>query len=324
MRRRQLVLTLPALMLAGGRVRAQTSAVEPFTIIVAYPPGGAADAAARRLIRPLGLALRRPVLVQNTAGAGGAIGAEKLLQAEPDGDTAILASPNEIILAPIAQRSVRYAPSDFANVGVSARSPLLLATGASNGFTSIQRLQEHARSHPTRKLAYASPGAGTLHHLVAANLLSGLGIPALHVPYKGGVLLVQDLIGNHVDVSVISLAGVLAFLESRQLRNLGLLARERVPFAPELATLRESAGVDTPEYSLWSGLFVSAATPVPVQQRLNDAFNTVVRDPVWRAATQGAGSQPAEPMSLHELKLRFEAETARFTELAQKLGRQGN
>lgn len=323
MRRRQLVLALPAVMLAGGRVRAQTSAVEPFTIIVAYPPGGAADAAARRLIRPLGEALRRPVLVQNIAGAGGAIGAEKLLQAEPDGNTAILASPNEIILAPIAQRSVRYAPSDFASVGVSASSPLLLATGASNGFTSIQRLQEHARSNPARKIAYASPGAGTLHHLVAANLLSGFGIGALHVPYKGGALLIQDLIGNHVDVSVISLAGVRALLESRQLRNLGLLVRERVPFARELATLRESTGVDAPEYSIWSGLFVSAATPMHAQQRLNDAFDTVLRDPVWRAATEGAGSQPAEAMSLHALRLRFEAETTRFTDLALKLARQG-
>jgi len=319
MRRRQLVLTLPVLSLAGRSVLAQTSATKPLTIIVAYPPGGSADAAARRLRGPLERELVRPVLVQNIAGAGGAIGAQKLLQSEPDGDTALFGSPNEIVLAPTLNRSVRYEPSHFASVGVSATTPLLLATGASSKFTSIRRLQEHTRSKPGREVSYASPGVGTLHHLVAAKLLSDLGIRALHVPYKGGMTLIQDLVGKQVGVSVVSLSGVVALLASGHLRNLGLLVHERVPFAPQLATFKETAGIDEPEYTIWGGLFVPAATPIPVQQVLNDAFNAVLRDPAWRAATASAGSQPAQPMSLRELGVRLEAQTAQFASIARKL-----
>jgi tripartite-type tricarboxylate transporter receptor subunit TctC len=320
MKRRSLVFTLPVLGLAGASALAQSPVAKPLTIIVAYPPGGASVAGARRLARPLERELGRPIIVQNIPGASGAIGAQKLLQSDADGDTVLYGSANELILVPATSRSARYEASQFASVGITGSTALLLATGGSSEFTNVRQAQHRTRSDPSAHVSLASPGIGTLQHLVGAKLLSDLGIRSLHVPYKGAGPLIPDLISNQVDLSVLTVfGGTLGFLEAGRLRNLGVLSRERVPAARQLATIKETSGVEQPDYTLWGGLFMPAAAPPAAQQRLNDAVNAILADPGWREATFAQGGQPAEPMSLRDLKAQFESQATQFAAIAREL-----
>lgn len=290
------------------------------SFIVPFPAGGPSDVAARRLVADLARELGQPVVIQNIAGATGAVGTHKLAQSEPNGMTIMFGSPNELILAPATNTAVPYKPSELVNVGLSGITPLVLVSHPDAPFRSPDELVDFLRADPKRELSYGSVGVGSLQHLATADLATTWKLRMLHVPYKGAAPMLNDLLGQQIHVSAMTLSGgTLDLIRAGKLRSLGVLLPERTSLAPDLPTINESRSFKNVDYSLWGGIFVPARTPMPIQERLNGAINRVIAQPAMRERIQAGGSQPAPAMSLIDLSARYMKEIARYEGIAKAL-----
>ncbi len=316
------VLLLALVATLCGAPFAQTTEPDrrPITLIVPYPAGGPSDTGARRIAPELERELGQPVVVQNIAGATGAVATQKVASATPDGLTLMYGSPNELILAPATNPAVRYQSGDLVNVGLVGITPLALVTHGQTPYKTADALVGFLRADTRRSASYASVGVGSMQHLAAANLALDANLRLLHVPYKGAAPALVDLLGQQVDVSVMTLTGgTLDHIRAGKLICLGILSRQRTALADDLPTINEGSSFKDVEYTLWGGIFVTARAPLPVLQRLNDAMNRVLVLSSVRAKTQANGAQPGEPMTLAELDARYSRETARYQRIVKTL-----
>ncbi|RKJ96281.1 tripartite tricarboxylate transporter substrate binding protein [Alicycliphilus denitrificans] len=290
------------------------------TIIVPYAPGGPSDVGARLLAPELSKELRAPIVVQNIAGAGGAIAAQKLLQLPADGRTLFYGSPNEMMLVPALSPSARYKAQDFAPIGIARRSAMVLVARTELPVKNVDELVQYAKARPG-PLSYGSVGPGSFQHVLGAHVAALLGIEMVHVPYKGAAPMNNDLIGQQVDLAVTTLSsGTLGFVDSGRMRSLGLLTLERSPAAPHLATVQDSKALKGIDFTFWSGLFMAAATPAAAQAGLQAAFRKVVALPSVRDAMLAGGGEPVPPMPAAELQALFRDESVRYSKLVKDLG----
>ncbi|MCG2591759.1 tripartite tricarboxylate transporter substrate binding protein [Ramlibacter sp. XY19] len=313
------ILNLVAtVLLATASVHAPAADPAVVTLLVPYAPGGPSDVGARRIAPELERELGLNVVVQNIAGATGAIALQKLLEAPPDGRTLVYGSQNELILVPATNSAVRYRPDEFAPVALVVRTPLALVTHSGAPYLTAEELVTFLRADPRRHVNYGSPGVGSIQHLAAAALASSARrLQWTHVPYKGVGPMLADLLGQHIDVSVVTLTGgTLDHLKSGKLRSLGVLSPARSPLAEDLATINEQSMFRQIDYSSWGGLFVSARTPDGIQEKLNHAMQRVMADTYLRARIFANGGEPAAPMTLAQLRTRYAVETANYQRIA--------
>jgi tripartite-type tricarboxylate transporter receptor subunit TctC len=290
------------------------------TLIVPYAPGGPSDIGARRIAPELQRELGQTVVVLNIAGATGAIATQKLVDSAPDGLTLMYGSQNELILVPATNPSARYKPQELASVGLIVKTPLVLVTHAGAPYHSADELVAYLRTDPQREVTYGSPGSGSIQHLAALEIASQAHLRMVHVPYKGAGPMLTDLLGQHIDVSAMTLTGgTLDYIRSGKLRSLGVLSLQRTPLADDLSTINEGATFKDVDYSSWGGIFVTARTPLNIQQHLNDALRNVMLRPDLRAAILANGGEPAQPMSLPQLSAQYASETARYLQIAGAL-----
>lgn len=320
MRLTAILLLLVAAQIGSVHAQATEPDKRPVTLIVPYPAGGPSDVGARRLVPDLERELGQTVVVENVAGATGAIGTQRLTQSDPDGLTLMYGSPNELILVPATNPAVKYRSTDVVNVGLVTTTPLVLVTHGGSPFKSADEMVAWLRTDPKRELTYGSVGIGSMQHLAAARLATLSNLRMLHVPYKGAAPMLTDLMGQQIDVSVMTLTGgTLGHIQSGKLRSLGVLSTKRTPLAEELSTINESKSFRSVEFTLWGGLFVTSRTPIAIQQRLNDAINRVVGQTAIRAQIQASGGQPAGAMTLEQLNARYVRETSQYEEIAKAL-----
>lgn len=285
------------------------------TIIVPTAAGGGNDAMARVLAQGLSVALKQPVVVDNKAGANGAIASEFVAKASPDGHTLMFGYVATHAMNPALQK-LRYDPvKDFEPVGLVAYSPVLLVANPGVKATNARELVAALRAAPD-KFSYASAGNGTAPHFAAELFKQSTGLTSLlHVPYKGAAPAVTDTIGGQTQLMFPSLFTATPYVKAGKLRAIGVAGAKRSAILPDVPTLAEQgiAGVDVGQ---WYGLFAPAGTPRAVVDQLNKAMNAVLNDPatVKKLEDHGADVETSTPQQLREL---VQKELARWRKVVE-------
>jgi len=271
---------------------------KPVRLIVPFSAGGGTDILARDVAPRLADVLGQPVVVDNRGGAGGNIGSEAVARAEPDGYTILFGSNTLAINASLYQNLSFDPQKSFAPIGMVASAPLVLVTNAKLPIKSVQDLVAQARAKPGT-LNWSAPGSGTPHHLASEIFNRMTGVDITHIQYKGGGPAINDLLGGHTQVSILTLASVKPFIQEGRLRALGVATPERTALMPDVPTIAQ-AGVPGYHVELWYGLFAPAGTPETAVAALNAALNKALADPALaqRFKDQGYEARQSSPAQL--------------------------
>ncbi len=291
------------------------------TLVVPYPAGGPSDFVARQLQPELGKQLGQQILVDNVGGVGGAMGIQKVLQAPADGHTMVMASPMELILAPIGLAAVKHKPEDLRQAGVLVKTTMILVGRKDLPGNTVDELIEAAKKPGAKELSYGSVGAGSMYHLVAETFSRQTGVNMLHVPYKGAAPLMTDLMGGQIDLVFMPLAGnVGSLIKEGKIKAYGITAKQPHPLFPNIPTLAASKSLHNFEFDLWAGIEVPKATPEPVVAQINKAIIQSLQNPEIRKAYESTGNEVGKPMSQAELDKLYTAEIARYQGIAKSVG----
>jgi tripartite-type tricarboxylate transporter receptor subunit TctC len=304
-------------LLVAGAVSAQGYPSRTIRMIVAFPPGGIADFAARSVSQGLSDALRVPVVVENRPGAGGSIGADLVAKSAPDGYTLLVTSISHTINPSFNKKLPFDTRRDFAPVMLIADAPNMLVLHPSVPARTLPELIDHARAHPGA-LTYASSGVGTSTHLCGELFKLMARVDMVHVPYKGGGPAVADLLGGQVHMMFATLPTVLEHVRAGKLRGLATTGAQRFASAREFPTLAE-AGLAGYEVSGWSGMFAPARTPRAAIDRLAAETAKILRDPALKERFLAQGAEPAVKMP-DEFGAFVEAELEKWKQLIEFAG----
>lgn len=288
-----------SLCMAGTALAAYPE--RPITIVVPTAPGGGNDAMARTVGQKMSALLGQPVIVDNKAGANGAIASEFVARARADGYTLMLGYVATHAMNPALQK-LRYDPvGDFAPIGLIATSQTVMVANTKAGIKDTQDLVAQSRAKPDR-FAYASAGNGTAPHFAAELFQISAGVSMLGVPYKGAAPAVTDTISGQTQVMFPSLFTALPFVKGGQLKALGIAGPKRSPLLPGVPTLKEQ-GIDGVDVQQWYGLFAPARTSPEIVAALNRALEQALadKDVVRRLADHGADAKASTPAQLGEL-----------------------
>lgn len=295
--RRHLLAAAVAATLTGGPALAAFPE-KSITIVVPTAAGGANDAMARTIGQGLSTALKQPVIVDNKAGAGGALAAEFVAKAAPDGYTLMLGYIATHAMNPALQK-LRYDPvKDFEAVGLVGYSPVLMVTNPGVKAANTKELVALLKGAPD-KYSYASAGNGTAPHFAAELFRMSTGTSVLHVPYKGSAPAVTDTIGGQTQIMFPSLFTAIPYVKSGKLRAMGVAGNKRSALLPDVPTLKEQ-GIADVDVSQWYAIFAPAKTPKAVIDQLNKALNAVLTDKAVekRLEDHGADVETSTPEQL--------------------------
>lgn len=256
---------------------AQWTPSRPIKIIIPYGAGGAADIGMRVLAEKIGPALSQPLVLENRAGAGGAIGTEAGARAPADGYTLVLGSDAAFSIIPNLQKTPYDPIKDFEPIAMLATVPLVLVVHPSLPVKTVQDLVDLARAKPG-VLTIASNGNGSSGHLSAELFKSTAKIDLLHVPYKGMGPVVADILGGQVMMTFSSLGPVEQHIKSGKLRAIAITVPKRFPGLPDVPTMAES-GFPGFDVSVWLALFGPLGTPKEIVARLNEEVAKALETP---------------------------------------------
>ncbi len=289
------------LSVLAGTVQGQSFPSKQITIVVPTAAGGANDAMARLVAQGLSQRLGKPVIVENKAGANGAIASEYVAQAAPDGHVILFGYIATHAINPALQK-LRYDPvADFEPIGLVAASPTLLVVNNNVKAKNMQELVALIKAKPG-SFSYASAGNGTAPHFAAELLKLSTGVDMLHVPYKGSAPAIMDTIGGTTQLMLPSLFTAYPQVKGGKLRALGLVGDKRSAVMPDVPTLAEQ-GIKNVSMSQWYGLFAPAKTPKVVVDRLNKELNATLVDKnvVKKIEEQGADVETSSPDQMKSL-----------------------
>ena len=271
-------------------------------LVVAFPPGGPVDMVARTMADAFGRSLGQRVIVENRPGANGAIGAEAVLRAPPDGTTLWFTSVGAVSINPALYPDLPYdVGRDFAPVSLVANNVEVLVVHPDNPARDLQARIVAARAGRPA-VSMASSGVGSMPHLALEQLAQASGAPLLHVPYKGAAPAIADVMGGQVAAFFGDIPGVLNTIRAGRLRALGIAAERRHPLLPDVPTLAEQGfpGVDS---NNWYALLAPRQTPQATIEALNAAVRSALASPAVRDPLLATGSEPAvsTPQELTDL-----------------------
>lgn len=288
-----------AVLVASAEVvRAQDYPSKSTRIIVPFAAGGDIDSLARIIANHLQATWGQPVIVESRAGAGGAIGADFVAKAEPDGSTLLLCSSGPLIIAPAMNPKISYAADkDFTAVSIVGNGPFVLLANNTVPGPSFADFLTAAKAKPGQ-FTFASAGVGTLSHLIAMAFSSEAGVSLVHVPYRGGAPAVQDLMGGHVNIGFNPTPSSLTALGNKHVRALAVTTAKRSVFFPDVPTLDE-LGLKGFDISSWYGICAPKGLPTTIAQRLNKDLNAAVasvsvKEQFRALGTDAIGSTMAE------------------------------
>src|SRR5258706_308125 len=291
---------------------------KPIRWIVGFTAGGASDVVVRHLGEPMGASLRQPIVIDNRPGASGQIAVTALLQSPADGYTIMAAENSTLLFNEHLYPKLAYnGDRDFSYIAAIGQSPLALVVHPSFPARNIAEFIAHARANPG-KVNYASAGNTSLHRIGMEMFQRAAGIQLSHVPYKGGMPAVQDLIGGQVESMMFDLTNGLQNITARQVRPLAVAAPRRVASLPDVPTFTELGFKQVVAYTL-HGVIGAAALPAAIVARLNDELNKAMRDARVRQffAEAGVEATPGTPADFRKL---VRAERARWGEVIRTAG----
>jgi len=319
---RSLALSAGLLISAGAAI-AQGYPAKPVNLMVPYPAGGPSDAIARIFNNPLGKELGQQVLVENLGGVSGALAAQKVLAAPADGYYIFQGSPNEVILAPLANAAVKLKTEDFRLVHPVADAVMVFVTRKDLPVNSVDELIALARKSADKPLTYGSVGMGSLYHLILENVQATTGVKLAHVPYKGNAPLLQDIGGGQLDFAVLVYSAAMgALADQGRLKVIGQLGAQRSDLLKNVPAASEGQALKNFSYKIWTGFMVPKNTPEDVVVRLHAAIGKTLRDPAVQSQLAAQTQHPSAPMTLAESAKFFETETARYRAIARQINLQ--
>lgn len=294
LRRLAVAAMLAASTLSAASFSASSAAADyperPLRIIVPFAAGGATDVIARTVAQSMATRLGQPVVVENKAGANGNIGAVMAARAEPDGYTLLMATSSHAINSTLYHKLDYSLTGDFAGLSNLASVPLLLVVNPSVPAKTPEELAAYAKANGNR-VNYASGGTGTASHLAGAQFNSLAGAQMTHVPYKGGSQALNDLMGGQVQIMFANLPEVLSQVQAGRLTPIAVTGQQRHAALPNVPAFSETSYPAMNARS-WFGLFVPAATPAPVVEKLSQAITRGVADPAVQDKLKGLGADP--------------------------------
>jgi tripartite-type tricarboxylate transporter receptor subunit TctC len=295
---------------------AQFASGQQVTLNVGFAAGGSADIVARLIGSRLGEKLGgATVIVENRAGASGEIAARLVANAEPNGAT-ILATTTAIALSETLSKNKGYAARDLRAISIAATTPDSLVI---NGANPAKTLQEFVANAKGKSITFGSAGVGTSPFIAAAYFFKTLAkVDAVHVPFPGGAPALNALVGGHIDAVAITLPTIVPFVSAGTLRGVAVASSERLKELPDLPTYIDGGYSGFTTYT-WIGFFVSSKVKDDVAQKINAAFNDVLRDPGMQQKLREIGFEPT-PATLEQANDQFKAEVRTWGDRIQAIG----
>jgi tripartite-type tricarboxylate transporter receptor subunit TctC len=288
----RLLVALAALLAPAAQSDAQELPSRTIRMVVAFPAGGPADFVARVLAERLRTLIGQNVIVENRAGANGAIGAEYVARADPDGSTLFFTTVGAVAITPHLMAKVAYDPlRDFAPITLVVRNTTILVVKPDTLVASAKELAALAARDPGA-IAIASTGSGSMPHLALELYQASAGVKFLHVPYRGAAAALSDLLGGQVQGMFADTPVLLSQIQGGKIRPLGAASANRNTALPDVPTLAEQGFADT-NADNWYGLLAPARTPAPVIARLHDAVAAALAEPDTREKLIRSGAMPA-------------------------------
>jgi len=280
--------------------------------IVPFPGGGINDVLARIAADKLTAKWGQPIVIENKAGAGGNIGADLVAQAEPDGYTLFITAPGPLAINQSLYRQLSYRPEDFVLITVLASVTNLIIVRPEIGVNSVKELIAFARQNPG-KVTYGSQGNGSTPHLTGGMFMTMTGITMIHVPYRGENLVINDMLGGHVDVFFGNIAPALPQYRAGKLKVLAVADVKRAAPMPDVPTAAE-AGLPGFVSTAWFAVAGPPKLPPALARRFAADFAEVLNMPDVQTKFRSAGAEPVG-MSPDETAAFIKAEAARWRDV---------
>ncbi len=318
MRWRTALLVLTAAILAASRAEAIDFPTRPIKLVVPYAAGGPTDVLGRLVGEYLGRDLKQPVVVENKAGAQGAIGAETVARSDPDGYTLLFTAASLFVLNPVLYKKLSYDPvKDFRMLALITDLPVVMEVHPSVPAKTVAEFVAYAKQNPG-KLNFGSAGVGGTIHLAGEMFKQMAGVDIVHVPYKGAGPALSDLLGGNIQLMFDTLGTALPPVKSGLLRPLGVSSRERIADLPDVPTIAESG---YPDYSVgvWYGVSAPAKVPDEITQKITASLNRALSDEPFRASLEKVGFPPLRPKSQAEIDKFVADDRARWTAVVKSL-----
>jgi tripartite-type tricarboxylate transporter receptor subunit TctC len=315
-----------SLSLAPGRLWAQRSQdypARPVTIVVPYAVGGGTDILGRLVAQRLEQRLGRSFIVEDRPGAGGTTGAAFVARANPDGYTLLMAPSPTLAVATTIYKSLAYDPlADFVPLALIAQTPFVLVVNPALPVHSVAELIALAKEKPGQ-LVFGSAGPGTPHQLYAELFKSMTGIAMGHVPYRGSLPLLTDVVAGHIPLTFIDFGPSVGMLRAGKVRPLGISTKTRLAQFPDIPTIDES-GVEGFDAASWQMIVAPAKTPRPIVDRLHAELLAAVAQPEFRDQIINGGMLPMDNPSVEELQDFVKSEIVRWGAVVRRAGLAGS
>ena len=274
--------------------QAQSFPSKPIRMIVPFPAGGTTDVVARIVAQRMSEAMGQPVLVENRGGAGGAIGADLVAKAAPDGYTILmhnLTFPLSTVAQTLAKRSPFNAETDFAGVSIAVYVPFVLTANPSVPAKDLREVANLLRGNKSLQFNYGSTGPGSAVHVLGEAFKREAKVEMEHIGFQGAAPLKQELLSGRIQIGGDQLSTSLAEIKAGTLKAIATTASKRIAGLPDVPTVRE-LGYPSLELEGWNGVFAPAKTPKDILERLQKEVSAAVRHPdvVKRFADMGAES----------------------------------
>jgi tripartite-type tricarboxylate transporter receptor subunit TctC len=286
--------------------------VRPIKLVVPYAAGGPTDVLGRLVADFLGRDLKQTTIVENKAGAQGAIGAEAVARAEPDGYTLFVAAASIIVLNPMLYKKLSYDPvKDFRMLALVTDLPVVMEVHPSVPAKTVAEFVAYAKQNPG-KLNFGSAGTGGTIHLAGEMFKQIAGVDMIHVPYKGAGPALTDLLSGNIQVMFDTLSTALPPVKSGLLRPLGVSSAQRSPDLPDVPTIAESG---YPDYvvSVWYGIAAPAKLPEDIAQKISASLDRALNDDTFRASLEKIGFPVFRPRSAAAIVEFIDADRARWS-----------
>jgi tripartite-type tricarboxylate transporter receptor subunit TctC len=306
-------------LLTGPSASAQpTYPSRTIKMVVPYPPGGTTDFLGRMVADQLQSGLAATVVIENKPGAATSTGAEQVARAEPDGYTLLMATSTTLAINKTLYRKLPYDPvEDFTPIALVAAVPFALICNPQIPARTLSEFIAYAKSNPG--LAYGSAGNGSPQHLGAAMLKTAAGIDIRHVPYRGSVPAMLDVIAGHIPFMVVDLQPALPQIRSGKVRGLGVTTLKRVAAAPDIPTLAEG-GLAGFELVAWQGVVAPAGVPRPIVDQLAAQIGKLVADPATRDRLTAIALEPLPGSTPDRFAAYIKTEVGRWAEIVKNSG----
>jgi tripartite-type tricarboxylate transporter receptor subunit TctC len=290
----------------------------PIKIIVPFPPGGATDTLSRLIATKLAETQKWVVTAENKPGAGGNLALDQVAKSAPDGYTILMAQTDNVVLNGLLYSKLSYDPQkDLLPIGLVANGPAVLVVRADSPYKTLAEVVVVAKANP-EKLTFASPGAGTIAHLISEVWQKSANVKFTHVPYRGMAQALPDLISGQVDMYMGSIPTLLSQINGGKVRALAVTSTTRSSVLPNVPTYTESGFPKVDLSSVW-GLMVSAGTPPEIVSKLNAELNKVLNllDVKEKIQSSGGGLLSGSPKDMAD---RYRADFQRLGPVVKDSG----